>query len=98
MNDHRQLHKTRVRHRFHQKGHIMNNGNESTYTLLVRSEEKGRSILEAVAYALFGLSAVFSIWQFVQQQDRLPTALTTQPAAVTYVSQHPAKTDCAGGC
>ncbi len=42
----------------------MNNKHESTYTLLVRSEEKGRSIMETVLYALFGLSAIVSIWQF----------------------------------
>ena len=40
---------------------------ESTYALIVRSEEKGRSALEMILYTLFILSAVFSIWQFAQQ-------------------------------
>jgi hypothetical protein len=50
----------------------MNNKDESTYTLLVRSEETGRSIMETVVYALFGLSAIVSIWQFAQQPNQLP--------------------------
>ena len=58
----------------------MNNENESTYSLLVRSEEKGRSIMETVLYALFGLSAIVSIWQFAQQPNPLPLdGLTSRP-------------------
>ncbi len=58
----------------------MNNEHESTYTLLVRSEEKGRSIMETVLYALFGLSAIVSIWQFALQPNRLPIdGLTSRP-------------------
>jgi hypothetical protein len=45
---------------------------ESTYALLVRSEEKGRTRLETLVYALFILSAVFSIWQFAHQPIFLP--------------------------
>jgi hypothetical protein len=47
-------------------------GFESTYALLVRSEEKERSIFEDVAYLVFILSAVFSIWQMAQQPVELP--------------------------
>ena len=50
----------------------MNNEHESTYTLLVRSEETGRGIIETVVYALLGLSAIVSIWQFAQQPNQLP--------------------------
>jgi ferric-dicitrate binding protein FerR (iron transport regulator) len=50
----------------------MNNEDESTYTLLVGSEETGRSIMETVVYALLGLSAIASIWQFAQQPNPLP--------------------------
>ena len=50
----------------------MNKKHESTYTLLVRSEETGRSIMETAVYALFGLSAIVSIWQFAQQPNQLP--------------------------
>ena len=45
---------------------IMNNQFESTYALLIRSEEKGRGILEILVYAVFVLGVVLSIWQFTQ--------------------------------
>ena len=61
--------------------------NDTTYTLLVRSEEKGRSIMETAVYALLGLSAILSIWQFVQQPERMPTTLTTQAYEVSDTSQ-----------
>jgi hypothetical protein len=44
----------------------MNNQIESTYALLVRSEEKGRGVVEILVYAVFILSVVLSIWQFAQ--------------------------------
>jgi hypothetical protein len=61
--------------------------NDTTYALLVRSEEKGRSIMETAVYALLGLSAILSILQFVQQPDRLPTTLTRQAYEISYTSQ-----------
>ena len=61
--------------------------NDTTYALLVRSEEKGRSIMETVVYALLGLSAILSILQFVQQPNRLPTTLTTQAYEISDTSQ-----------
>ena len=42
----------------------MNNQFESTYGMLVRSEEKGRGILEILVYAVFTLSVALSICQF----------------------------------
>jgi hypothetical protein len=45
----------------------MKSHEESTYALLIRSEEKSRNILETVLYAFFILSAIVSIWQFAQQ-------------------------------
>jgi hypothetical protein len=47
-------------------------GFESTYALLVRSEEKERSMFEGAAYLVFIVSAVFSIWQVAQQPVALP--------------------------
>ena len=44
----------------------MNDQFESNYALLVRSEEKGRGLLEILIYAIFFLSVVSSIWQFAQ--------------------------------
>jgi hypothetical protein len=52
---------------------LMNNEFESTYALLVRSEDKGRGVLETIVYAAFILSAIFSIWQFATQSPiRIP--------------------------
>jgi len=45
---------------------------ESTYALLVRSEERERSAFENVAYIVFILSVVFSIWQAARQQVTVP--------------------------
>jgi hypothetical protein len=45
---------------------------ESTYALLVRSEEKKRNVLEILVYALIILSGVFSIWQFAHQTVAFP--------------------------
>ena len=47
-------------------------GFESTYALLVRSEEKERSMFEGAAFLVFILSAVFSIWQVAHQPVELP--------------------------
>jgi hypothetical protein len=45
---------------------------ESTYALLVRSEEKKRNVLEILVYVLFILSAMLSIWQFALQTFQFP--------------------------
>jgi hypothetical protein len=47
-------------------------GFESTYAMLVRSEEKERSAFENVAYFVFILSVVFSIWQAARQPVTVP--------------------------
>ena len=67
----------------------MNNEHESTYTLLVRSEETGRSIMETAVYALLSLSAIVSIWQFIEQPNRLPIeGPTPEPYLAPNVSHH----------
>ena len=50
-------------------------GFESTYALIVRSEEKERSIFEGAVYFAVVLSALVSIWQAASQPVALP--LTT---------------------
>ncbi len=60
-----------------------NQVHESTYALLVRSEEKERSLLETIAYGLFILSAVAAIWQFAQQPINLPLDAMPRTASVT---------------
>jgi hypothetical protein len=69
----------------------MNNQFESTYALLVRSEEKGRGVLETVLYVAFIFSAVLLIWEFAQSPVSMPApgfqhwavgeAASTQPVA-----------------
>jgi hypothetical protein len=44
----------------------MNTKSESTYTLLVRSQEKGRTVLEILIFVLCIFSVVVVIWQFAQ--------------------------------
>ena len=51
---------------------------ESTYSLLVRSEEKTRDYFEAIVYALVIVCAIAAILQFTLQPDSLP--LTAIPA------------------
>jgi hypothetical protein len=60
-------------------------GFESTYALLVRSEEKERGIFEGAAYLIFILSAVFSIWHVAQQPVALPKGAVIH---TTSVAQH----------
>jgi hypothetical protein len=68
---------------------IMKNEAQSTYALLVRSEEKGRGMMEAVVYALCILSAVAAIWQFIGQPTPDPFAGFESPARpVPVVSHH----------
>jgi hypothetical protein len=43
------------------------NQHESTYGLLIRSEEKGRNALEMVIYPLLIIGAIVAIWQFLVQ-------------------------------
>jgi hypothetical protein len=70
----------------------MNNQFESTYALLVRSEEKGRGVLEAVLYVAFILSAVLLIWEFAQSSVTMPAAwpehgIVSETATTHVISQ-----------
>ena len=63
--------------------------NETTYTLLVRSEEKGRSIMETVVYALCIMSAAAAIWQFALQPTPSPfDGNESRAQAVPIISHH----------
>jgi hypothetical protein len=69
-----------------------NNQFESTYALLVRSEEKGRGVLETVLYVAFILSAVLLIWEFAQSSVSIPAAgseqgVVSQAAKTQMISQ-----------
>jgi hypothetical protein len=50
------------------------NQHESTYALLIRSEEKSRNIIEMAICPIWILGAVIAIWQFAQQPVNIPAA------------------------
>jgi hypothetical protein len=50
---------------------------ESTYALIVRSEEKERGIFEGAVYFAVVLSALFTIWQVAKQPVEMPTTIHT---------------------
>jgi hypothetical protein len=52
----------------------MNNQFESTYALLMRSQEKSRSVVETVLYVAFILSAVLCISEFAKHPVKIPAA------------------------
>jgi len=66
----------------------MNDQSESTYALLVHSEEKGRGVLEAVLYVAFFLSAVLLIWAFAQSPVRIQAVGLEQGAVSQAASTH----------
>jgi hypothetical protein len=47
---------------------------ESTYALLIRSEEKSRNVLEVAIYPLLILGPLIAMWQFAQQPINIPPA------------------------
>ncbi len=62
---------------------------ESTYALLVRSEERSRSIFESAVYLLVVLSSILTIWQFIDQPVPLPVSVVqahTAPSAIVQQS------------
>ena len=50
-----------------------NQHKESTYALLIRSEEKSRNVLEIAIYPLLILGLLIAIWQFAQQPINIPS-------------------------
>lgn len=71
---------------------LNNNQFESTYALLVRSEEKGRGVLEAVLYVAFIVSAILVIWGFARspisiQAAGLEQGAVSQAAKTRMISQ-----------
>jgi len=66
----------------------INNQFESTYALLIRSEEKRRGVLEIAVYAAFALSVVFTICQFAQMPLTTPA-----PGTKACVACHTTKSE-----
>ena len=53
---------------------LENQAKESTYALLIRSEEKSRNALEVAIYPLLILGPLIAIWQFARQPINIPPA------------------------
>ena len=64
----------------------LNTARNSTYALLVRSEEKERGLFETFVYSLLVLSAVIGIWQFAHLRIPSPFANTERTPASQVVS------------
>lgn len=66
--------------------------NKNTYSLLIGSQEKGRSIFEGVLYGLVILCTAFSGWQFASSSVALPRmpASNSNSAPVEMMAKAPA--------
>lgn len=62
---------------------------KSTYSMLVRSEEKEKNLFETIACGLFILSTVAAIFQFASQPVKIPVdpVRTASGAQVEVVSR-----------
>lgn len=63
-------------------------GFESTYALIVRSEEKERNLFEGAVYLVLILSAVVSIWQAAHQPITFVRTSATTSIAQTADINH----------
>jgi hypothetical protein len=59
---------------------------ESTYALLVRSEEKQR--FETLVYALLIASTTFAVAQFGRQAAMMPSSIARVPTTVSAAALH----------
>ena len=62
-------------------------GFESTYALLVRSEEKQRSRFETLVYTLLIVSTVFAVLQFGRQAAMMPSKIAHVSTTVSAAAQ-----------
>jgi hypothetical protein len=63
-------------------------GFESTYALLIRSEEKQRTRIEGVVYTLLVISSVFALSQFPREAATMPAHIVRNPSAVNVAGHH----------
>jgi len=61
--------------------------NKNTYSMLVASEEKGRTIFEGALYALVILCTAFSGWQFASNSVALPRMPANNDAPAAMVAK-----------
>ncbi|CAN5585112.1 hypothetical protein BH18VER1_BH18VER1_03350 [soil metagenome] len=62
---------------------------ETTYALLMRSEDKEQSISETVIYMLLIVCAAFSMWFAAHQPVRLPIGAVIHKAAAAEAVEPP---------
>ena len=62
--------------------HTYQSAAESTYALLVQSEDKERNLGETAIYMLLILGSVFSVWHVAQQPVNLPVSSVSQNAPI----------------
>jgi len=55
---------------------------KSTYNLVVQSEDRSGSVIEAAIYGLFILSTIFGMWQFAAQTINSPRAAQVQTSPI----------------
>jgi hypothetical protein len=60
---------------------------QSTYSLLVRSQEKGRSLFETAVYSLLVLCAIASVGQFATQAVTLPGDAVAKTSPTVIVAE-----------
>ena len=63
------------------------NQHESTYALLIRSEEKSRNVIEMAIYPILILGAVIAIWQFAQEPVSIPSTGLKEAGCVVCVDE-----------
>ena len=61
---------------------------ESTYALLVRSEEKQRSRFETLVYTVLAVSAIFALLQFGREAAMMPSSIAHVSTTVSAPAQH----------
>lgn len=60
---------------------------ESTYALIMRSEEKQRTRFEILVYTILIASTTFAVAQFGHQATLMPSSITHVSSAVSAASQ-----------
>ena len=61
---------------------------ETTYSLLMKSEEKDRSWFETLIYTILIVSALFAVSQFGRQAMRLPTNVVHSAPVASATIEH----------
>ncbi len=65
---------------------------ETTYALLMRSEDKEQSVSENVVYMVLILSAMFSVWFAANQPVRLPVSAVSHSVSIAQAKAMPQPT------